>query len=133
VLELNDIPAPTRAAIEAAPARAQAGLIALRRLIVTVAANEGIALREELRWGQPAYLAARGSTLRIGVPKSAEFALFVHCQTALIAEFRAGPGAGFRVEGTRAVLFDHPDEIRPEALAFLIHRALTWHDRKRQT
>lgn len=128
----GDWPETTRAAFDAAPPEARAGLVALRALILRVADDEGIALREELRWGQPAFLAPKGSTIRIGVPKGARFALFVHCQTSLIAEFLAGPGAGSRTEGTRAVLFDHPGEIDAGALALLIRRALTWHAPKRK-
>ncbi|PVE45694.1 DUF1801 domain-containing protein [Pararhodobacter aggregans] len=108
--------------------------MALRALIHRVALAEGVALEEGLRWGQPAFLAARGASLRIGAPskamkEQADFALYVHCQTPLIAEFQSGPGAGMRVEGTRAVLFRQGERLDEAALAFLIRRALTWHQR----
>ncbi|WP_417627738.1 DUF1801 domain-containing protein [Pararhodobacter aggregans] len=124
---------PVDAAIEAAPERARAGLHALRALIHRVAAEDGIALEEALRWGQPAFLAARGASLRIGTPskamrQQADFALYVHCQTPLIVEFLAGPGAGQRVEGSRAVLFRQGEALDEAALGFLIRRTLTWHD-----
>lgn len=125
---------PVDTAIAAAPERARAGLRALRALIHRVAAEEGIALEDALRWGQPAFLAAKGASLRIGAPSKAmkgqaDFALYVHCQTPLIAEFLSGPGAGMRVEGSRAVLFRQGEALDEAALAFLIRRALTWHRR----
>ncbi|GAB1380887.1 DUF1801 domain-containing protein [Pararhodobacter aggregans] len=125
---------PVAAAIDAAPEMARAGLRALRALIHRVALAEGVTLEEGLRWGQPAFLAAKGASLRIGTPSKAmkdqaDFALYVHCQTPLIAEFLSGPGAGMRVEGSRAVLFRQGDELDEAALAFLIRRALTWHQR----
>jgi hypothetical protein len=123
------MPAGVRAAFEACPAPARAGLEQLRALILATAAEAGIPVTEALRWGQPAYLAPKGSTIRLGIPKTATFALFVHCQSRLIDRFRAGPGAGHRFEGTRAVLFDHPAEI-DAALALLIRDALTYHLRR---
>lgn len=121
------LPPATAACLAAAPVEARKGLEALRALVLAVAGEAGIALREETRWGQPAFLAPKGTTLRIGVPKGAAFALFVHCQTRLIEEFRAGPGAGMRFEGTRAVLFDRVDEIDNAALSILILGALRYH------
>jgi hypothetical protein len=125
-------PDAVRDALAAAPVRAQAGLWALRALVLRVSAEEGIAVTEGLRWGQPAFLAPRGSTILIGVPKGATFALFVHCQTSLIRDFRAGPGAAMRFDGQRAVLFDTVDQIDAVALPFLIRRALRWHEKGRK-
>jgi hypothetical protein len=119
-----------RAAFAAFPDPARQGLDQLRALILATAAEAGIPVTEALRWGQPAYLAPKGSTLRLGIPKQAAFALFAHCQTTLIEDFRAGPGAGHRIEGTRAVLFDDPAEIDPDALRPLIRHALTYHQRR---
>jgi hypothetical protein len=122
-----------RAAFDAAPPAARPGMLALRHLIFTVAgATRGIGpLTEALRWGQPAYLtlATRsGCSLRIG-PTSTGFGLFVHCRTTLIKDFLAGPGADFRTEGSRAVLFNDGEGVDHPALNFLIARALTRHQR----
>ena len=123
-------PPAVTAYFETAPAAARQGLEALRSLIFAVARDEGLDLREETRWGQPAYLAPKGSTLRIGLPKTGGFALYAHCQTPLIEEFRTATQGAFRTEGNRAVLFDRADEIAPGALAPLIRAALTYHERK---
>lgn len=129
---MTAMPDDVRAVFDAAPARSRSGLLALRDLIFATAEEAGIVpLTEALRWGQPAYLAPKGSTLRVGIPKSGEaFALFAHCQTTLIADFREATGGAFRTEKTRAVLFDDVSEIDPEALTPMIRAALTWHERK---
>lgn len=119
-----------RAYFDAAPAPARAGLVALRALIFEVAEAAGIAVREETRWSQPAYLAPKGTSLRIGCPKTGGFALYAHCQTPLIAEFRAATAGAFTTEGNRAVLFRVADEVEPGALAPLIKAALTYHERQ---
>ncbi|MGH1367962.1 MAG: DUF1801 domain-containing protein [Maritimibacter sp.] len=129
---MNDMLPEVRAAYDAAPPNLQKGLMSLRALVLEVAeATKGAhPLREDLRWGQPAFLAPKGSTLRVGLPKSGGFALYVNCQTTLMEEFRTYAGGAFRLEGNRAILFDSAEEIDREALAPLITRALTYHDKK---
>ncbi|MDX2485256.1 MAG: DUF1801 domain-containing protein [Pseudodonghicola sp.] len=131
-----EMSAPVAAAFAGFPPEAQTGLRALRALILSVAADtpEAGRLSEELRWGQPAYLTPEtgaGTTLRLGVPKSGGFALFVHCQTSLIDEFRELVGRDWPVEGRRAILFEDPDAIMDPALRLLIRRALTYHLKRR--
>ncbi len=121
-----------RAAFEAFAPDARAGLLRLRELIVQTAAGmpEVGRLEEALRWGQPAYLTPdtrAGSTIRLGAPKAGGFALYVHCQTSLIADFRDMAGDAFRYEGKRAVLFDEVSDIKPDLLEALIRRALSYH------
>ena len=116
-------------------AEARSGLMALRVLIFDIAAEIPAVGRveEALRWGQPAYLtpdSKSGSTIRLGVPKAARFGLFVQCQSRLIPEYIATFPAWDRVEGTRAVLFDHPREVEPLRHGWLIKRALTYHIRE---
>ncbi|MFA3919726.1 DUF1801 domain-containing protein [Ruegeria hyattellae] len=117
------------AAFAAFPPSARNGLLLLRDLIFYTASAlpTPAKLSEELKWGQPAYLARKGTTIRLGIPKQARFGLFVHCQTRLISEFsEMFPGAD-RIEGTRAVLFDDPGEVSRERHGWLIARALTYH------
>ena len=127
-----DMPAEVRAVFDAFAPQARTGLLQLRDLILAQAADmpQVGPITEALRWGQPAYLTSQtkaGSTLRLGVPKSGGFALFVHCQTSLIADFRAVAGDRFRYEGQRAVLFARAGDLQPDLLALLIRRALGWH------
>lgn len=114
---------------------ARRGLLALRALVFDIAAELPAVgrIEEALRWGQPAYLtpdSKSGSTLRLGVPKSARFGVFVHCQSQLIPEYLTTFPAWDRVEGTRAVLFDHSSEVEPLRHGWLIKRALTYHVRE---
>ena len=111
---------------------ARQGLLALRDLIFDTATDlpEAGRIEEALRWGQPAYLTPEtksGSTIRLGVPKGARFGLFVHCQSRLIPEYLTTFPAWDRVEGTRAILFDHANEIESLRHGWLIKRALTYH------
>ncbi|MBQ4825578.1 DUF1801 domain-containing protein [Leisingera sp. HS039] len=119
------------AAFDVLDPQARAGLLALRGLIFDTAAQspEAGRIEEALRWGQPSYLTPErktGTTLRLGVPKGARFALFVHCQSRLIPEFAAAFPAWDRFEGTRAVLFNDPAEVEPIRHGWLIKRALTY-------
>src|SRR5205085_5192275 len=83
-----------KAVFDAYPTALRKKLLALRRLILeTAAETEGVGeLRETLKWGQPSYLTATksGSTVRLGEVKasSRQYAMYVHCQTDLVATFR---------------------------------------------
>lgn len=116
-------------AFEALAPPTRTGALALRDLIFDTAASLSDAplVNEDLRWGQPAYLAPKGSTIRLGGHKSASFALFVHCQSRLMGDFTSVFPGEDRIDGTRAVLFDSPDQIDPNRHGWLIARALTYH------
>jgi hypothetical protein len=127
------IPAPppeVAAIFAAAPPPAREGLLALRTLIFRTADQISAPLTETLRWGQPAYLAPKGSTIRLGLPRQGGFAVYCHCQTSLIADFRLLAGDACHTEGNRVVLFSHPAEIDAALISHLIARALTWHQRR---
>lgn len=114
------------------PTDARDGLLRLRRLIFeTAAETPGVGrIEETLKWGQPAYLTPEtksGSSLRLGIPKSGGFAIYVHCQTSIISEFRGLFPEDFTYEGNRAVHFQRAEDIRPAQLGLLIARALTYH------
>ncbi|WP_281995448.1 DUF1801 domain-containing protein [Ruegeria faecimaris] len=117
------------AAYHALPEGTRAGALALRQLILETATSLPRAqpLQEALRWGQPAYLAPKGSTIRLGGHKAARFALFVHCQSRLMGDFTSAFPGEDRIDGNRAVLFDDPDQIDATRHGWLIARALTYH------
>lgn len=124
------------AAFAAFPDAARPHLLALRGLIFDTAADTpGVgALQEVLKWGQPAYLTAQtksGSTIRLGVPKSGGVAIYTHCQTTLISDFRAILPDAFRYEGNRAILLDTGEALQEDRLRMFIASALTYHLRKR--
>ncbi len=116
------------AAFAALPPETRAGAFALRDLILETAKDLPGAqpLQEALRWGQPAYLAPKGSTIRLGGHKSACFALFVHCQSRLMGDFTSAFPGEDRIDGNRAVLFDDMGQIDPTRHGWLIARALTY-------
>lgn len=107
------------------PEDVRAPLQHLRARIFAVAQAAGISLEEALRWGQPAYLAPKGSTIRLGVPKTGGYALFTHCQSSLMADFRA-VCPELQYDGNRAVHFS-ANETPPAAIDLLIKAALTYH------
>lgn len=120
------------AAFDAVGTDARAGMLGLRTLIFEAAADlpQVGQVQEALRWGQPAYLTPvtkSGTTLRLGVPKSGQFALFVHCQTRLIADYITMFPGQDRIDGTRAILFDRAAQIDPQRHGWLIRHALTYH------
>ncbi len=125
----DTMPASVRAVIDSYPEPARDGVLCLRDLILKVAAGlpQLGALVETLKWGQPAYLAPKGSTLRIGLHKEASFALFAHCQSGIISDYAQTFPGWDRIDGNRAVLFDAPGQIEPDRLSHLIQHALTYH------
>lgn len=122
---LDHHPEPTRSALKR-----------LRRLILdTAAATPGVGeVEEALRWGQPSYLSKTGSTIRIDALKgsTARYALYVHCQTDLLASFRDLYGDALTYEGKRALVFDAGEPLNEDIVAHCIALALTYHSRKRR-
>lgn len=110
----------------------RAGLLALRQLIFDVADREPQVgpLEETLKWGQPAYLTSEtksGTTLRLGLPKTGGYAIFCHCQTTVVSDFRTLFGDDFTYDGNRAVVFSTDDDLQLDKLALLVSAALRYH------
>ena len=116
-------PEPTRSALKR-----------LRRLILdTAATTPGVGQVEEaLRWGQPSYLTKTGSTIRIDALGGSRYALYVHCQTDLLASFREIYGDALTYEGKRALIFDTGEPLDEDVVAHCIALALTYRSRKRR-
>ncbi|GGA30547.1 DUF1801 domain-containing protein [Neptunicoccus cionae] len=120
-------PPEVQAAFNSFPPAEQEKLLAVRRLIFDSAvAVEAGAVTETLRWGQPAYLVKRGSSLRLGVGKTGQAAIFAHCQSSIIGSFATAFGGDFALDGNRAVYLDRvgPEEL--EKLRFLILHGLQY-------
>lgn len=125
-------------AFAAFPSDVRPKLRTLRALIYTTARRTpGVGpLEETLKWGQPSYLTTSsksGSTIRLDAVRAVpgRYALYVHCQTTLVATFRKKFGATFRYEGNRALLFDAATPLPEPELAACIALALTYHQAKR--
>lgn len=123
---------------ESYPAGLRRRLLALRKLIFVVAhATKGVGrLTETLKWGQPSYLTldtGSGSTVRIDRLKKGDgYAVYFHCQSGLVDQFRRIYPDTFRYEGKRAILFDTSARVPARALGHCIGLALTHHARKKK-
>lgn len=125
------LPLDVEAAFSAFPEPARSDLLKIRDLIFEVAASDPRIgpVSEYLKWGQPSYNTAEsgsGTPIRLGRPKSGGFAVFTHCQTTVIPEFRETFGEAFAYDANRAVVFDKGTEIDLGKLAVLVSRALTY-------
>jgi Domain of unknown function (DU1801) len=126
------------AVFNAYPRPVKAKLLALRRLIIdTAKRTEGVGrLQETLKWGQPSYLTPEtgsGSTIRIDAVKSstAQYAVYFHCQTDLVATFRELYPTELSYGGNRSILLDVADNIPQAALRHCVALALTYHLRRK--
>jgi hypothetical protein len=124
------------AVFKAYPADVRRRLMTLRALVFeTAARTQGVgALSETLKWGQPSYLTAEtgsGTTVRIDrLKKSDGYAIYFHCQSGLVGQFKELYPDTFRTEGKRAIVFDLEDRVPVKALRHCIGLALTHHVRK---
>lgn len=125
------------ARFKAYPADVRDKLLALRALIYDVAARtDGVGpLTETLRWGQPSYLTAAtgsGSTVRIDRLKEGEgYAVYFHCQSGLVENFRTLYPDTFAYQGNRAIVFRNAERVPTRALRHCVALALTHHSRRK--
>jgi Domain of unknown function (DU1801) len=110
----------------------------LRQLIFDTAARlDSVGpLEETLRWSEPAYVttSGSGSTIRIDRRRKHpnQYAMYFHCRTSLVDDFRTAFPDTFTFEGNRAIVFDASDRVPVRQLAACISAALTYHrDRPR--
>ncbi len=119
------------------PPALRAQLMALRALVFdTAAATPGVGrLTETLKWGQPSYLTAEsgsGTTVRIDRLKNGDrYALYFHCQSGLIDQFRTIYPDTFAYKGKRAIVFGNRTRVPVRALRHCIGLALTHHARRK--
>jgi len=131
-MELTSNPAVTEL-LKAYPIEAQKGLNKLRDLILKTAKDLNIAqLEETLKWGEPSYLAKKGSTIRIDwkSKKPDQYAIYFKCTSKLVNTFKQIHGETFNYETTRAIVFKFDDVIPEEELSQCIGMALRYHQVK---
>ncbi|MEB2776797.1 DUF1801 domain-containing protein [Algoriphagus sp. D3-2-R+10] len=108
-------------------------MLHLRRLILEVAAEIGLSnLEETLKWGEPSYLAKKGSTIRMDWKAKSpdQYAMYFKCTSKLVPSFRMAYDEIFDYEGNRAIVFKLDDEIPEDELKNCIKAALTYHQVK---
>ena len=121
---------------KAYPADLRRRLMALRELVFeTAAETKGVGpLREALKWGQPSFLTTEtgsGTTVRIDRLKKGDgYAIYFHCQSGLVGQFKELYPDTFRYEGKRAIVFELMERVPVKALRHCIGLALTHHLRK---
>ena len=110
----------------------------LRDMILEVAkATPGVgAITEALKWGQPSYLTEEtgaGSTVRIDRLKNADgCAVYFHCQSGLVGQFRELYPDKLTFQGERAILLEGGARVPERELRHCIALALTHHLRKKK-
>jgi len=84
---------------------------------------------ESLKWGQPSYAPTpkTGTPIRLGVTKSGEPTLFVHCQTTLVSDLEADNAHGLQTIDNRAVVLPKTDLNAHQGLRNFVKAALTYH------
>ena len=101
------------------PIAAQQKLLYIRQMIFDIAKqNTDVSeIEETLKWGEPAYVAKSGSTIRLAWKASTPnyFAIYFICSTKLVETFKEIYPDIFIYEGNRAMIFSLEDEKIPSA------------------
>ncbi|MCI5083551.1 MAG: DUF1801 domain-containing protein [Saprospiraceae bacterium] len=116
---------------ETYPQQVRERLLHLRSLILATAEkiDDVNALEETLKWGEPSYLAKKGSTIRIDWKDKSpdQYAMYFKCTSKLVETFQQAFPGTFRYEKTRAILFGMEEVIPEKELCQCIELALTYH------
>lgn len=126
------------AVFKAFPPTLRARLMALRELVFdTAARTAGVGpLTEALKWGQPSYLteeSGSGTTVRIDRLKTGDgYAVYFHCQSGLVGQFRELYPDTFKYEGKRAIVFGAAERVPARELRHCLALAFTHHSRKKK-
>ncbi|MEX0314304.1 MAG: DUF1801 domain-containing protein [Allomuricauda sp.] len=103
----------------------------LRQLVLQVAQEtpEITKLEETLKWGEPSYLAPKGSTLRMDWKAKSpnQYALYFQCSSMLVNTFKMVYGNTLTYEGNRAIVFQLEDKLPVEEVKNCIRTTLQYH------
>jgi len=105
----------------------------LRELVLEVAQENDIKeIEETLKWGEPSYLAKKGSTLRMDWKAKTpnQYAMYFKCTSKLVETFREVYGDTFKYEKNRAIVFGLEDKVPKGELKECIRLALNYHTLK---
>ncbi|MPQ21460.1 DUF1801 domain-containing protein [Carnobacterium divergens] len=107
-------------------------LLEVRQLIFDTANQlaEVGEIEESLKWNQVSYATNQtksGTPIRLDRFGENQIALFVHCQTTLIEEFKPLFSNQFYFSKNRAILLDPEKELPVQELTIFIKKALTYH------
>ena len=117
--------------LERYPAVACTKLMQLRQLIIDTAAEmeEVDQLVETTKWGEPSYVARRGSTIRMDWKSKTpdHYYLYFICTTELVNTFRFIFGDELTFEGDRAIVLNLHEPMPVQALKRCVSLALRYH------
>jgi hypothetical protein len=114
------------------PKKTKEKLLEIRDIIFQVSneTKEIGNLEEVLRWNQPSYLTKEtnsGSIIRIDKHKKEDkIAVFFHCQTNLVSNFKKKFKENLDFEGNRAIILDIEKKLPKKILKECIEDALTY-------
>ncbi|WP_165749874.1 DUF1801 domain-containing protein [Cellulophaga sp. Z1A5H] len=116
---------------EAYPDHIRPKLLALRKLILETAneLEDVQELEETLKWGEPSYIAKKGSTIRMDWKEKTpeHYALYFKCTSLLVTTFKDVFPDQFTYEGNRALIFKLEEKIPVRELKSCIKAALYYH------
>jgi hypothetical protein len=120
------------------PSEMRKALMDLRRIILATAESTlGVGpIEEALRWGQLSFLTTQsksGSTIRIDALRNdpSKYAVYVHCQSGLIDDFRNRYPTQMTYVDQRSIEFTLGKPLPMAELCHCISLALTYHLRKK--
>lgn len=124
----------TESKFDTYPSHIRPKLLALRSMVIERAREMGHikVLEETLKWGEPSYLAKKGSTIRMDWKSKTpdQYAIYFKCTSKLVSTFKEIYGDTFNYENTRAIVFSLEDEVPKEELKNCIGMALNYHNLK---
>ncbi|MEM8860848.1 MAG: DUF1801 domain-containing protein [Chloroflexota bacterium] len=115
------------------PAEARAKLFEIREAIFELGQSEKIGeITETLKWGEPSYLAKKGSTVRMDWKsrKPDHVSLFFSCQTTLVETFRELYSDQLQFVDNREIALPISDDLPISELKACISMALRYHSIK---
>lgn len=123
-----------RAVFQCYPPQVRKRLLLVRQLVLDTAAAlpEVGDLEETLKWGEPSYISAIGSAIRMDWKASEPncYSLYFNCKTTLVETFKELYPDLFCTQGNRAIVFALEAQIPIGPLAHCISLALTYKRRK---
>lgn len=103
----------------------------LRKLIIETARemDDVSEIDETLKWGEPSYIAKKGSTFRIDWKEKQpdQYAMYFNCNSSLVPTFRIVYKGVLSFEGNRAITFKLDEELPVDELKDCIRAALRYH------
>lgn len=119
------------AVFDSYPKKHRVKMMKLRKLIIDAAAQtrEVDHLEETLKWGEPSYLAKKGSTVRLGWKEKypEQYGIYFQCQTSLVETFRELYSDNLKFDGNRAIVFNHQEKIPEEIVKHCVSLSLNYH------